>query len=218
MGTIKSKTALTSLYRQKAHLNFLILGNNVCFHSMFWRVLAGSYWCTHISLPVTIQCRKAPLSSWYHCKNCMHVSMHACLYSCVRCFGTRLAQILWYPRSLWTMEYADPQLMSKLLAISATVIHLSSWTRVKTCSTLFVIREVVKRPEWSPMTLVLPLWNLFTHWYTFLYIIQFSLNCANICLWILESFTHYDHRNGMTARRSRMVQYEKRADVLTLLI
>jgi len=38
----------------------------------------------------------------------------------------------------------------------------------------------------SSMTFVLPLWNLSTHWYTFLCIIQFSLFCANILLWISE--------------------------------
>jgi len=44
-------------------------------------------------------------------KYCMHILMHIPLCSSVRCFGTHLAQILWYPRSSWMMEYVDPQLI-----------------------------------------------------------------------------------------------------------
>jgi hypothetical protein len=133
-------------------------------------------------------CRKAT-PSWYYCTNCMHIFTRASLCSSVNCFGTHLAQILWYPRSLWIMKYADPQLLSNLLAVSVTVICLPSWTRALTHTALSAVREVVRWLKWSSsMTLVLPLLNLFTHWYIFLCAIQFSLYCANILLWILECF------------------------------
>jgi len=45
-------------------------------------------------------------------------------------------------------EYADPQLMSNLLAISVTVIHLPS-SRALIRSTFSVIHEVVGQPEQS---------------------------------------------------------------------
>jgi hypothetical protein len=37
----------------------------------------------------------------------MHISMLARLISSVSCFVTHLAQILWYLRSSWMMEYAE---------------------------------------------------------------------------------------------------------------
>jgi hypothetical protein len=76
-----------------------------------------------------IRCKRASPFSQYCCKNCVHISMHAHLCSSVSCFGIHLAQILWYPLSLWVMEYADPQLMSSLLAIPMREICLFSWTR-----------------------------------------------------------------------------------------
>jgi len=68
------------------------------------------------------------------------------------------------------MEYADPQLMLNLSAVSVTVTCLSSSTRrALSCSPFCAIHEVVGWPKWSSSTkLVLPLWNLSTHWYTFL--------------------------------------------------
>jgi hypothetical protein len=93
------------------------------------------------------------------------------------------------------MEYADPQQMSNLSAISLTVIHLSPWTRALTCSTLSTVYEVVRQPKWSSsVTRVLPLWNPSIYWYTFLCIMQFSPYCAEILLWISESFTSSDHK------------------------
>jgi len=78
--------------------------------------------------------------------------------------------------SLWMMDYAYPQLISNLTAISVTVLHLPSWTRALTCATLSAIHEVVRWLKQSSLMMpVLPLWNLSTHWYTFLCITQFSL-------------------------------------------
>jgi len=97
---------------------------------------------------------------------------------------------LWYPKSLWMMEYADLQLMVILLAIWVTIIYLSSWTKAWIHSALSTVCEVVGWPKQSSsVMLVLSLWNLSTSWYTFLCIMQFSLYCANILLWILEAFT-----------------------------
>jgi len=95
-------------------------------------------------------------------KNCMHISMHAPLFLSVSCFGTHLAQILWYPRSLWMMEYVNPQLISNLSAISVTVIHLPSWIRALTCSTLYAICQVVRH---SPSSL--HQWHYFCYTGTF---------------------------------------------------
>jgi hypothetical protein len=63
-----------------------------------------------------------------------------------------------------------------------------------------VICEVIGRLKLSSSTIVfLPLQTLFTHWYTFLYVVQFSLCCESILLWISEGFTPFDHKNRMTA-------------------
>jgi len=86
-----------------------------CFHSTLWSLLAGSQWCTQVSLPVKIHCRKTSPCSWYCCKNCMHVSTHACLFSSVSCFGTHPAQILipvvlvddWICRSTADVQLVD---------------------------------------------------------------------------------------------------------------
>jgi hypothetical protein len=71
------------------------------------------------------------------------------LCSTLSCFDIHFAHILWYPRSSWMMEYADPRLMSNLSSVSVTVIRLSSWTRALTHSTLSAIHEVVGRPKHS---------------------------------------------------------------------
>jgi hypothetical protein len=136
------------------------------FHSMLWQFLVGSQWCTHVS-------------------TC------ACLCSSLSYFGTHLAQIL-ISKVLVYVEYANPQVMSNLLAISKTVIYLSSWTRTLTQSTLSV-HEVVGWPKQSSSAmLVLPLWNLSTHWYTFC-IKEFPLYCTNILQCIFYStLLNYD--------------------------
>jgi hypothetical protein len=100
--------------------------------------------------------------------------MCACLHSSGSCFGTHLAQILWYLRSSWMMEYADLQLLSNLWAISVTVICLSSWTTA-TCSTLSAVYGQMAWPV-SSVKPVLPLWNFSTNWYTFLSVIVFSIS------------------------------------------
>jgi len=135
----------------------------------------------------------------------------ACLF--ISFCGTHLSQMLWDPRPLWMMEYADPQQMTNLSAISVTVIQLSSWSRALTNSTLSAIHEVVWKPEKFLSTVLgLPLLNLSTHWYTFLRIMQFSPYCANILLWISEDFTPSDHKNWMTPHCSTMVQSESGAN------
>jgi len=58
--------------------------------------------------------------------HCMCISMCAHFCSSVSCFGTHLAQFLRNLRFLWMMEYANPHLMSNLLAVSVTAICLSS--------------------------------------------------------------------------------------------
>jgi hypothetical protein len=122
-------------------------------------------------------CRKASFFTIWLQK--LHAHFHMCL--CIRnvsYFGIHLAQILWYLKSSWMIEYAYPQMVSSLSAISVTVICLSSWTITLTHSTLSASRKVVAQPKQSPSTmLVLPLWNLFTHWYTFLCMIVFSVLC-----------------------------------------
>jgi hypothetical protein len=65
------------------------------------------------------------------------------------------------------------------------------------------------------VTLVLPLWNLSTHWYTFLCLIQFSPYCANILLWLSESFTPSDCKNQMTTCCSTTVKF-KSGSMLTM--
>jgi hypothetical protein len=197
-------------------LNFLGVGDDMCFHSILWHLLAGLLWYTHVSLPVTVHCKKAsPLQ--YHCRNCMHTSTCAAhLCSSVSCFGTHLAQILWYPRCSWMTEYVDPQLVSNLLTIWVTVICLFFWTRALTC-TLSVIHEVVRWPKQPSSTvLVLPLQNFYTHWYSFLCVIQVSPYCANILLWILEGLTLCDHKNQMTTCCLTVMQSESRDEIFTL--
>jgi hypothetical protein len=74
---------------------------------MLWQWLADADWYTHVSSPVTTYCRKASPSQ-YHCKICMYISVCSHLSSSISCFGTHLANILGYLRSLWMMEYAYP--------------------------------------------------------------------------------------------------------------
>jgi hypothetical protein len=116
------------------------------------------------------------------------------LYECFHvCLFVLIYKLPWHPpctnfvilRSLWMMEYVDPQLMFNLLAISVAVICMSSWTSALTHSTLSNIHEVVTWPKWSSSTtLVLPLWTVSTHWYNLLCIMKFSPYCANNFLWI----------------------------------
>jgi hypothetical protein len=146
---------------------------------------------------VTIHCRKASPPPWYCCSNCMNISMCTHLCSPVGSFCTHPAQILWYP-SLhgWQNLHitGDVQLVSYVSNGNLSV--LSNQSRALTCSTLPTICEVVIQPKWSSSTMrVLPLWNLSTHWYTFLCTIQFYQYCANILLWISEGFTLSDHKN-----------------------
>lgn len=54
-----------------------------------------------------------------------NVSTRTRLCSSVRCFSAHLAQILLYPRSSCLMEYADPQLMFNVSAISVTEIRFT---------------------------------------------------------------------------------------------
>jgi hypothetical protein len=44
------------------------------------------------------------LSSWYHCKTCVNISIYACLCLSVCYIGTHCGQVSWYLRSSWMME------------------------------------------------------------------------------------------------------------------
>jgi len=91
-------------------------------------------------------------------------------------------------RSSQMMEYADSQLIPNLLTVICPTYQISALTH----SPLFAICGVVVWPEQSTLTtLLLKFWNLSTHWFTFLCVMQFSPYCANI----LEGFTASDHRN-----------------------
>jgi len=68
--------------------------------------------------PCFVACDNSLHKSLY--QNCMQVSTRDRLCSSINCFGTYPAQILWYPWSSWTMEYAYPQLMSSLPIVSVT--------------------------------------------------------------------------------------------------
>jgi hypothetical protein len=117
----------------------------------------GSEWCTHVTLHVTTHHMKSSPSSRYSCKNLMHGSTRVRLCSSVNYFGMYLAHILIIEVHV-NEEYKYPQLISNLLAISVTVIHLASWSRKLTRSTLSTVREMVGRPKrYSSTTLILPL-------------------------------------------------------------
>lgn len=55
--------------------------------------------------------------------------LRASLCSSVRCFGTHIAQILWYPRLSRMREHEDAQLMFSFSAVSVNVVRLFSWIR-----------------------------------------------------------------------------------------
>jgi len=174
-------------------------------------------WYTDISSPVTIRCRKTSPPSRYRCKK-SHAHFHAFLF-------VLICKLLWhppcttlcYPRSSWIVEQAGPQLMSSLSAMSVTVICLSSWNRALTRSTLPAVREVVGSPERSSSTvLVLIFWNISTHWYTFLRLVQFSLYRVNFLLFISKGFIPSHRNNRMTTRCSTLVQSKNGVDIFTL--
>jgi len=168
-GQLKSQNSVKiTLLAESTLLNFLVLGSDAS--DIFLQVLSS----VHVSSPVKIHWRKASHPPKYCCKNWRHISKHAHLCSYVSCFCTHLLQISWYLMSSLMMEYADPQLMYNLSAISVTVIHLFSWTRALTFTILSATHKVVGWPKWSSlMMLVLWLQKLSTHWYTLLCITQF---------------------------------------------
>jgi len=146
----------------------------------------------------------------------MHVLTRARLCYSVSSFNTHFAQVLWYLRSSWMMEYSGPHLVSHL-AISVTAIYLSSSSRALTCLILSTVREMFGRPQRSSSAMfILQLWKLSTYWFTFLCVIQFFPYYANILPWISEDFTLCDHKNRMTARCSIGLQSEGGADMFTL--
>jgi len=110
-------------------------------------------------------------------------TLHACFQACLFVLICKLIwhppyiNFLWHPRSSWMMVYADSQVMSNFLALSVTVIHLYSQTRVLTHSTLSTICKVVRQPKQLSTTPVLPFSHLSTPWYTFLCIIVFCILC-----------------------------------------
>jgi hypothetical protein len=72
--------------------------------------------------------------------------------------------------------------------------------------------------EWcSSATDVLPSWNLSTHWYTLLSLIQLLPHCWMILLWISLGFIPSDHKNIVTERCSSLVQFSSGVVMLRTL-
>jgi len=184
----------TSLYQQKAHfLNILILGDGVyvCFHSMLW-CFACRFILVH---PHFITCDN-PLQeslSFMISQQKLHAYFLACPF-------VHICKLLWHPPC--TTFVIPKVLVDDGIYRSTADIQLvryisesnpSSWTRTLTWSILYALHEVVDLPKWSSlMMLVLPIWNLSSHWYTFLHI---------VLIFFCESWRHLpcDHKNQMTA-------------------
>jgi hypothetical protein len=175
MGWLKSQNSIKiTLPAEGTLLNFLVLGDCVfplygltfacrvhsgapMFHCR-WQSTAGKPFFHDIAAKIACTFRACPLVK----------AVSICICIC-KLFWHVCCTNFMIPRSLWMMEYADPQLVPNFSAISVAVIHLSSWTIVLTHSTLSTIHEVVRWPKWSSWTmLILSCWNLSTHWYTFL--------------------------------------------------
>jgi len=129
-------------------------------------MLEGSWWCSHVSSPVTICCRKAS-PSWYHHKN-----KHSCFHACPFAF---ICKLLWHPpctnyvipKALTDdricRSTADVQLVSCISDSNPSV--LLNWSM----NSFNILHHLWSDgPSGLQMMLVLPLWNLYIHWYTFL--------------------------------------------------
>jgi hypothetical protein len=168
MGPFKSQNSVNITLSAEGSFEFLGPGQ--------WRVFplhALTFSCRSIVVhPCFIACDN-PLQeslSFMMSLQKLHSHFHACLF-------VLICKLFWHPPCINFVileilvddricrSAADVQLVGYIM----TVIHLSFWTRPLTSSALSTVHEVVRWPEWSSSTmLVLPLWNLSTHWYTFL--------------------------------------------------
>jgi len=158
-GSIKDPKQCQHHFASKGHTSEFLGPWQWCVFPLHALMIAGMFIVVH---PCFIGCDNPSQESLCFMtllQNCMHISVCVHVCSSVSCFGTHIAQILWYQKSSRMFEYADPQLISNL---SVTVIGCIE--PVLTCSALSAISEVVGWPEWSSlMMLVLPLWNLSIH-------------------------------------------------------
>jgi hypothetical protein len=132
----------------------------------------------------------------------MHISMHASLCSSVSYFGIHLAQIL-IPIVLVDdricRSMAHIQLFSCISDSNPSVLLNHSINLI----TIVCCCELVGQPNWSSLLMpVLLLWNLSTHWYTFLCIMHNTVFAS-------------DHKNQMTARCLMIVQSKSGANMFT---
>jgi hypothetical protein len=94
----------------------------------------------------------------------------------------------WYLRVSWMMPCADPALMFKIVAVVSTEIRPFSPISASTWATFASLTAVHGQPErCSSTTDVQPSWNLSTHTYTFLSLIQLPPYCWIILMWIFVS-------------------------------
>jgi len=172
------KISSKSLCQQKAH--FLILDPG-WWHVFSLHALMFACWFITVNL-CSITCDNPLWESLSYFTISLQ-KLNACFHACP---FVLICKVFWcppctdfvIPEVLMDDGISRSTLMSNLSAISVTVIHLSSWTRELTHSTMYVINEVVRLPKWSSlMTPVLPLWNSSTHWYTFLCILVFPVLC-----------------------------------------
>jgi len=209
MASFKSQNNVNIILLAKGTLlNFLVLGDDV------------SIPCFDVCLQVH---SGAPMFYCLSFFTIMLQEMHTCFHVCLFVLTFKL---LWNPSftnfviSKVLMDdgicgyTADVQLVSYI-----SDSNLFSSIRELSCWTLSTIHKVVRQPDQSSSTMIfLPLLNLYTHWYTYLCVIQISPNCANILLCIWEGFTHSDHINQTTAHCLTMVQSKSRTNMFTLLL
>jgi hypothetical protein len=123
-----------------------------------------------------------------------------------------------YLRVSWMRPCADPTLMFNIVATMSTDIRLFSLISTSmwaTSASLMAVHGWLERC--SSATDVQPSWNLSTHWYTFLSLIQLPPYCWIILLWISLGFTPH-HKNLITERCSSLVQFSSRAPMILALL
>jgi len=136
----------------------------------------------------------------------LHESFHACSFLLI-------CKLLWHPPCT---NFVTPEVLV-IDEVCRSIADVQLVYRVLPYSTFSSVHEMVGWSEQSSSTILdVPLHYLSIHWCTFLCVIQFSLYCANILLWILEGFTPSGHKNQMTACCSTVVQSEIEADMFTL--
>jgi hypothetical protein len=186
-------------------LNFLVLGVEV------FPLHALTFACR---LMVVLPCfnpLQETLSFFMISLQKLHARFHVCPF-------VLMCKVLWYApcTNFVTPEVlvddgicrstADVQLIGSINDSNPSVLLNQSINSFK-----------IVRRSWSVRTAIfVPLWNLYMHSYTFLFIIQFSPYCTNIILRSSGGFILSDHNNIMTSRWSTVVQSESWADMFTL--